>query len=212
MTAKKKTGSPLHLMTNTDLQKQLESLHPLESKLLFCFSRADTLSAPDILKSSGLDDSRLDMASGWLQTKGLLEVKDESVTSLVSLTETGREYLEQGTPEMRIINALREGKQFTVKDVIQSWGMDPTEVSSAVGALKAAGVVTIAQGGNLVLSAGADISAYEFLAALIKSVAEKESAGLASFSKAQQTAINANFHKRGKSKGIFRITEKKNRS
>ena len=76
------------------------------------------------------------MASGWLQTKGLLDVKDESITSSVSLTETGREYLEKGTPEMRIISALREGKQFTVKDVIQSWGMDPTEVSSAVGALK----------------------------------------------------------------------------
>src|SRR5512146_864589 len=134
-------------MNASDLQKTLESLHPLESKLLLCFQLGDTLPAPDILKASGLDDSRLDMASGWLQTKGLLEVKDESVTSLVSLTETRREYLEKGIPEMRIINALREGKQFTVKDVIQSWGMDPTEVSSAVGALKAAGVVQIVQGG-----------------------------------------------------------------
>ncbi len=118
-------------MAANDLIKLLESLHPLESKVLLCFNQGDALSASDILKFSGLDESRLDMASGWLQTKGLLEVKDESVTSLVSLTETGREYLEKGTPEMRIINALREGKQFTVKDVIQSWGMDPTEVSSA---------------------------------------------------------------------------------
>src|SRR5512143_1130124 len=161
-------------MSATDPTKLLESLHPLENKVLHCFHQGDTFSASDILKSSGLDDSRLDMASGWLQTKGLLEVKDESITSFVSLTETGREYLEKGTPEMRIINALREGKQFTVKDVIQSWGMDPTEVSSATGSLKAHGVIQIAQGGFLVLVAGADMSGYEFLSSLIGTVSQKE--------------------------------------
>src|SRR5512147_439893 len=130
-------------MSANDLTKLIESLHPLENKVLLCFTGAESLSAPDVQKLSGLDESRLDMASGWLQTKGLLDVKDESITSFVSLTETGKEYLEKGTPEMRIINALRQGKQFTVKDVIQSWGMEPTEVSSAVGALKESGVMQI---------------------------------------------------------------------
>ena len=199
-------------MAASDLIKLLESLHPLENKLLVSFERGGPLPAADLLTVSGLDESRLDMASGWLQTKGLLVVEDESVTSLVSLTDTGSEYREKGTPEMRIIQALREGKQFTVKDIIQSWGMDPAEVSSAVGALKAAGVVQIAQGGILVLASGADIAAYEFLSSLIKAVSEKGAADLASFSGDQQAAINANFHKRGKSKGIFRITEKKNRT
>ena len=138
-------------MTTSELQKLLESLHPLEHKVLLCFDREGALSAPDILTKSGLDESRLDMASGWLQSKGLLDVKDESITSLVSLTETGKEYLEKGTPEMRIIDALREGKQFTVKDIIQSWGMDPSEVSSAVGALKEDNAVRIVQGGVLEL-------------------------------------------------------------
>jgi phenylalanyl-tRNA synthetase alpha chain len=200
-------------MATNDLIQLLESLHPLEGKVLLCFNQGDTLSASDILKSSGLDDSRLDMASGWLQSKGLLEVKDESVTSLVSLTETGREYLEKGIPEMRIFNELREGKKFTVKDVIQSWGMDPTEVSSAVGALKASGVISIGQGGFLMLSKEADLSSYAFLADLIKKVAAKEPAELASFALSkEQPVLQDNFHKRGKSKGIFRITEKKNRS
>ena len=200
-------------MATSDLIKLLESLHPLENKVLLCFAGIDTLPASEIMNVSGLDESRLDMASGWLQSKALLNVQDDSVTSLVSLTETGREYLEKGTPEMRIINALREGKQFTVKDVIQSWGMDPSEVSSAVGALsKEAGVIRVVQGGNLELVAGKDISAYEFLTELIRTVSEKDQAELSAFSEVHQTAIQANFHKRGKSKGIFRITEKKNRS
>ncbi len=199
-------------MAQIDLIAMLESLHPLEHKVLLCFERGGSFSAPDIMQCSGLDESRLDMASGWLQPKGLLQVKDESVTSLVSLTETGRDYLEKGTPELRIITALRDGKQFTVKDVIQNWGMEPSEVSSAMGGLREAGVVRIVQGGVLELVSGADIAAYEFLSGLIKTASEKDSAELRSFSEAHQAAIQANFHKRGKSKGIFRITEKKNRS
>jgi phenylalanyl-tRNA synthetase alpha chain len=199
-------------MTISALIKLLESLHPLESKVLLSFQQGEPLSAFELLKASGLDESRLDMASGWLQSKGLLDVKEESITSLVSLTETGREYLEKGTPEMRIINALREGKQLTVKDIIQTWGMDPSEVSSAVGALKETKAVQVAQGGVLVLVGGADISGYESLSGLIRTLAGNEQSELTSFSEEQQASLNANFHKRGKSKGLFRISEKKNRA
>src|SRR5512135_2572581 len=199
-------------MTAPEHIKLLESLHPLESKLLLCFAAKTTVSVPEILSTSGLDESRLDMASGWLQTKGLLDVREESVTTLVSLTETGRYYLEKGTPEIRIIGALREGNKVTVKEIIQSWGMEPAEVSSAVGTLKEAGVIRIVQGGILELSSGANVSEYDFIGALIKAVAESDRTDLSAFTPEQQSAIHSNFHKRGKSKGIFRIIEKKNRS
>ncbi|MGE5751238.1 MAG: hypothetical protein ACM30F_03805, partial [Nitrospirota bacterium] len=150
-------------MATPDHIKLLDSLHPLENKVLFCFSQDDTLSASDIMNSSGLDESRLDMASGWLQSKGLLAVTGETVTTYETLTETGAEYKEKGTPENRIIAALREKKQFTVKDIIQSWGMDPTEVSSAVGSLKASNVVRIAQGGILELDPAGDTTPFELL-------------------------------------------------
>ena len=198
-------------MTASDLMKLLESLHPLESKVLLCFTDQEARSAAEILSLSGLEESRLDMAAGWLQTKNLLEVRDESVTSLVSLTETGRDYLGKGTPEMRIIGALREGKQFTVKDIIQSWGMEPSEVSSATGSLKANGVIAIVQGGALELTATLNISSYEFLQSVIKEIGNA-SVNLSSLPSDKREIIEANFHKRGKGKGIFRITEKKNRS
>jgi phenylalanyl-tRNA synthetase alpha chain len=199
-------------MNSSELQKTLASLHPLENKVLLCFGPAGSASAAEILKSSGLDESRLDMASGWLQSKGLLEAKDDSVTSLVSLTETGKEYLDKGTPEMRIINALKEDRQFTVKDIIQTWGMDPSEVSSAVGALKEAGVVRIVLGGVLELVASASVTPYEFLTVMIARFANTDQMDLSELPSAEQDTVQANFHKRGKSKGIFRITEKKNRS
>ncbi len=194
-----------------DLTKLLESLHPLENRLLLSFRDANELPAVEVQARSGLDESRLDMASGWLQSKEFLDVKDESVTSLVSLTETGRQYLEKGTPELQIIRALREGKQFSVKDVIQTWGLDPSEVSSATGELKNKGVIRIIQGGVLELNRDADVSRYEFAGEVIKDVAAGPSVVISGFPSDKQEFIQANFHKRGKSKGIFRITEKKNR-
>ncbi len=199
-------------MEPADIAKTLESLHPLENKVLLSFVAETTLSGSDLLNKSGLDESRLDMASGWLTAKGLVAVAEGSVTSLVSLTDTGREYLDKGTPEMRIINALREGKQFTVKDVIQAWGMDPTEVSSATGELKNKGIVRIVQGGVLELQTGADTKTYEFVSEVIADAAAGTSLSLSDFPADKQEVINANFHKRGKSKGIFRITERKNRT
>ncbi len=198
-------------MTTVDKIKLLESLHPLEHKLLLSFERGDTLSAAEIMGISGLDESRLDMAAGWLQTKGMLEVTGETVTSSVALTEAGAEYREKGTPEMRIIAALREGKQFTVKDVIQTWGMDPSEVSSATGSLKASNIIRIAQGGILELNQAADTAPYDLLKEVIDETGTA-SVVLSGFPEEKQSVIHANFHKRGKAKGIFRITDKKNRT
>ncbi|HLE40794.1 MAG TPA: phenylalanine--tRNA ligase subunit alpha [Nitrospirota bacterium] len=198
-------------MTPSELIKALESLHPLENRVLLCFTRGEAVSASDIMRVSGLDESRLDMAAGWLQSKGLLRVAGETVATSVSLTETGAEYREKGTPEMRIISALREGKKFTVKDIIQSWGMDPSEVSSATGSLKASNVIRIAQGGLLELDQAGNTAPFELLQEIIEETAGA-SLALSGLPIHKQEVIQANFHKRGKSKGIFRITEKKDRS
>ncbi len=199
-------------MTTPELQKLLESLHPLEHKVLICFDQTTTLSAADILAASGLDEARLDMASGWLTSKGLVSVSGESITTTITLTETGNEYLKHGTPKMRIIKALHEGRQFTVKDIIQSWGMDPSDVSSAVGALKQSGMIQIAEGGILVFGFGPTQTVDDYIHGLIRMVGEKDQVDLLTLSDPDQREIQANFHKRGKAKGIFRITEKKNRS
>jgi phenylalanyl-tRNA synthetase alpha chain len=198
-------------MNPSEQHKILESLHPLENKFLLAYERGETLTAKDIMDLSGLDESRLDMASGWLVAKGLIAVTGETVTAFVALTETGADYREKGTPENRIIKALREGKRFTVKDVIQTWGMDPSEVSSATGSLKSNAVIRIVQGGILELDPAGNAAPYELLQNVISRTGS-EPVMLTVFEQHEQAVINDNFHKRGKGKGIFRITEKKNRS
>ena len=198
-------------MDPSDLNKLVESFHPLENKLLLSFLRSDSLAATEIMAQSGLDESRLDMAAGWLASKGLLAVTGEKATVSASLTETGLEYLAKGIPEHRIIAALRDGKKFTVKDVLQSWGMDPSEVSSATGSLKSNNVLRIVQGGVLELITEGDTRAYDLLQEVIEETGSASHV-LSSFPEHKQAVIQDNFHKRGKGKGIFRITEKKDRT
>jgi phenylalanyl-tRNA synthetase alpha chain len=198
-------------MNPSEQNAVLESLHPLENKFLLAFERSETLSAREIMAASGLDESRLDMAAGWLVAKSLIDLAGEEVTVFVTLTETGTDYREMGTPENRIINALRDGKQFTVKDIIQSWDMDPSEVSSATGSLKANKVIRIVQGGVLELDPAGNTAPYGLLQGIIEKVGG-ETALLTAFPEQEQAVIRENFHKRGKGKGIFRVTERKNRS
>ena len=198
-------------MTPSEQNKLIESFHPLENRLLLSFARSESLSATDIMALSGLDESRLDMAAGWLISKGLLSVTGEDVTVYGSLTETGAEYRAKGTPERRIIGALREGKRFTVKDIIQSWGLDPSEVSSATGSLKSSNIIRIVQGGVLELVQTGDTQPYDLLQEVIEETGDA-SVALSMLPEHKQVIVKDNFHKRGKGKGIFRITEKKNRT
>jgi phenylalanyl-tRNA synthetase alpha chain len=203
-------------MAQSDPHTLLASLHPLEHRFLLAFERGETLSATEIREFSGLDESRLDMAAGWVTARNIVTQTGESVTSLVSLTETGEEYRQHGTPENHIVRDLREGRQFTVKDAPQILGMDPSEMSSAIGSLKARGIIRVGQGGRIELTGdgdtGPDLRLQEIIHAFEQSAGESRVIPLLQFSPEQQELIQANFHKRGKGKGIFRIMEKKDRS
>ncbi len=189
----------------------LQGLHPLEIKLLQSFRDKETLASKEIIDIGLMDESRLDTASNWLIKKGLIEISGEDITSSVSLTETGKDYYENNIPELRILSALHEGKSLTVKDISQTFHLDPLEVSSALGLLKESGVTQIVQGGLLELKSGGDANGFESLQDLIRFIGEKGIADLNLLSNEQREIIEVHCRKRGKSKGIFRISEKKNR-
>lgn len=188
----------------------LEGLHPLEIKFLLSFKEKESLTSKEILNQ--MDESHLDMASNWLLRKGLIELKGEEITSFVSLTESGKDYYENKTPETRILSALRDGRRFSVKEIGQSFGLDPLEVSSAIGALKESGVIQITQGGLLELKPGSYTKEFDILQDLIGFIREGGTIDINHLSDDQKVRIETHHRKRGKSKGIFRISEKKERT
>ncbi|MEK6576930.1 MAG: phenylalanine--tRNA ligase subunit alpha [Nitrospirota bacterium] len=131
----------------TDTKKILEGMHPFEIKVLQTFLDSPRVSEGKICENTGLKESQASMAIGWLQAKGIIEQVDEEVTKGVFLTELGIRYADEKLPELRILDWLKVHPEQTIAGLKESRILDPEELSSAIGALKALGAIKIGKGG-----------------------------------------------------------------
>src|SRR3990172_6408697 len=137
-----------------DIKQLLAGLHPLERKVLAVMKARPALWDHDLIQETALDESRLSMALGWLLTKGIVKVEEEKVAPFVAITKLGKKYTVEGIPEKRILGDIHSGKKLTIKDLREQSGMDPSEVSTAIGNLRAKDheVVRVGPGGLLELT------------------------------------------------------------
>lgn len=194
-----------------------DNLHPLEIKVLEAFGADRTVSSlatSQLAQSTGLESSQLSMAIEWLVAKQLLVTVSETVTPLVSLTPVGKVYAEQGSPLERILSAAREastsGKRLTIADLQDREGLDPSEVSKAVGRLKKEGALLVIQGGCLESTGRASPSA-EAMRLLLRELREA-TRPLDSFPEDHRSLIREYAVKRGSSREPFRVEEHVTRS
>jgi len=200
-------------MQESEITKLAESLHPLEKKVLVQFSGQDKLTEEVILeRDPSLQPSQLSMALGWLLTKEIVKVVDESVEALVSLTPTGSAYAKEKIPLLRMVEEIKSKGQVPIRELQQRKDMEPEEKSSAIGALKASGAVVIVSGGKLELTDQSRLVEFESLQRVIEQLSKMEIAiAVATLPKEDQAAIEAHHRKRGKAKGIFRVDERVHR-
>jgi phenylalanyl-tRNA synthetase alpha chain len=195
-------------MTLTDADNLESSLHPLEVAVIGALAGPKQATEAEIAEAAGLDPARRDMACGWLVEKQVIECVEEHVTHLVSLTEIGERYAQQGTPEARIVSALSAGEGVTLASLAEDLGLEQAEAGTAVGALRKAAVVTAGPGGALELVPGADLASVEGVTDLIAAVAEAGTLDQADLPEARQTLLAGLHRKRGKAKGVFRVDER----
>ena len=137
-----------------DTTATLESLHPLELKVLTAFGQSEEpITDAQLIASTQLDPSQVSMAVGWLLSKQLLALSAEQITPMVSLTETGERYYESASPHEWILQSTKEsrrsGEPVTVKDLQNQGRFQPTELSRALGLLKKDGSIRLASGGSI---------------------------------------------------------------
>jgi phenylalanyl-tRNA synthetase alpha chain len=80
-----------------DISSVIDSLHPLEIKVLTAFGaepRGTKLTTEQLVAATALDPSQLSMAVEWLLAKRLLAIDAETVTPVVSLTPVGEDFFE----------------------------------------------------------------------------------------------------------------------
>ncbi|MDH5739794.1 MAG: phenylalanine--tRNA ligase subunit alpha [Nitrospira sp.] len=195
----------------------IDSLHPLEIKVLTTFGASQSgtvLDSEQLAVAAELESSQLSMAVEWLLAKALITIQLETVTPIVSLTKIGEEYYRGASPIERVLDAAREaagtGKRLTIPDLQSQDGLDPSDVSKAVGRLKKEGVLLIVQGG-CIETTGRPSPTVEALRTLLKQMHESSRA-LKDFSEGDRRVIEDYAVKRGNAKEPFRVDERVTRA
>ncbi|MDE3017748.1 MAG: phenylalanine--tRNA ligase subunit alpha [Nitrospirota bacterium] len=198
-----------------DPHAQIGSLHPLEIKVLIALRQHQALQSrplrqEDIGHAAGLEPSQLSMAVEWLLAKALIRVESEVVTPIASLSKVGERYFEKYAPIERILSVVRDakqtGKRITIQDLQVREGLEPSEMSGAVGSLKKEGAIRIVAGGH-VEATGAPSPLTESLRTLLKDLhgAPRE---LHAFPEALRRVIEQYAVKRGNPNEPFRIDDR----
>ena len=193
------------------IEEIISSLHPLEIKTLLSFEESKEQFASEILTSTGLREDRLRTALEWLQPKELISCVDETKELLVSLTETGEELSKKKILELRILDILQEKEGVSILELAKMTDEEPKETNVAVANLKKSGIAQIKEGGFVERIKGADNSGWTDRQQLIEKVAEAGSCKREEFGQGEWEIIENSSRKRGKSKGIFRVSEKVDR-
>lgn len=196
-----------------DLNQLISGLHPLERKVLGALKKRPSYWDFELIRDTGLNESRVSMALGWLLAKDIIMVKEEKQTASISLSDVGKRYADIGLPEKRINDELMAGKRPTIKDLRERDDLDPSEVSTAIGNLKANQMIEIGEGGALKPFGGSFPPMVEgVLVKLLKRLAEKDEAeNKANLSSEEYHLLSDFLEKKWKTRGVIKHHEKKSR-
>ncbi|MFQ5598477.1 MAG: phenylalanine--tRNA ligase subunit alpha [Nitrospiria bacterium] len=201
-------------MDDAGLSILAEGLHPLEKQVLHLFSNKARLSETELLEQNpSLQSAQLSMALGWLQTKDVLALVDTHEDTFVSLTEVGRSYAKDKHPPLRMAEAIQAAGALSIKALQAREDMEAEEKSRAIGALRASGAVEVLSGGLLKICDPDKLSAFEAVQATIHRLEETQApVSMQALSAQDRSVVEAHHRKRSKSKGIFRVDARVNRT
>jgi len=189
------------------IEQLLTGLHPLERTVLAVFRDEATAWDHQLAERTGLDESRLSMALGWLLSKSLLCVEQERTSNFIALTDLGRRYAKELIPEQRIVSALKAGTRLLIQDLRERLGLDQLEVSTAVGNLKQCGSITVGQGGVLELLI--ESLPYPILPQLLNKLNNSpQPINLPELTKDEQKLLSETLDKSWKTRGVVKWSEK----
>jgi phenylalanyl-tRNA synthetase alpha chain len=138
-----------------EIEKLVESLHPLERKAVPFLNKCNTLK--ELMQHTSLSEAEAMRALQWLENKEILKIHSE-VKETLELDKNGQEYIKAGLPERRFLKAL-EKKILPINQIGKEAALTPEEATVCLGLLKSKaaieidkGVVTITDQGRKALS------------------------------------------------------------
>lgn len=126
-----------------DLNKLIQSLHPLERSVLpFLKDGADLKT---LVEKTKLKEVEVMRALQWFENKKVLKIISE-VNEVVELDSNGKKYIsEQGLPERRLLTALGDS-ELTLEATKKKAGLESDEFNISLGLLRKKAAITIKDG------------------------------------------------------------------
>ncbi|MBU2633911.1 MAG: phenylalanine--tRNA ligase subunit alpha [Nanoarchaeota archaeon] len=120
------------------MNKLMESLHPLERKILPILING--ISLKEIVKKSKLKDVEAMRALQWLENKEIIKLKKD-VKEIVDLDKNGKEYLKEGLPEKKFLKVL--DKELSFDEIKDKANLNDQEFNISLGLLRKKGVIEL---------------------------------------------------------------------
>ncbi len=123
------------------MEIDVKSLHPLEVKVLL--NMEGELTVEKVLDGLSFNLGQCNQAFSWLSQKKCIEEKEKRKKTLYELTELGREYRENRTPEERIFELLKIEGALALPEIAEKLGLENKDVGSAFGQMSKEKVLTM---------------------------------------------------------------------
>ena len=194
-----------------DILTTVKNLHPLEIRILLSYKKSDELTVEKVERDLSFKSGNGNQALSWLSGKGLISELRRVPAVFYELTDLGRDWNENGTPEQRILSIARERPgELGLVEIADSLGLDKKDIGSAFGSLSKSGVLALDENKRVIpvsdKPSGEGLGDLTILAMLLKKAAEKESLPLAlsGLSEVEEQVITRNSKKRGAADAAFR--------
>lgn len=205
-----------------DIQGLVKNLHPLEVRIIRQYGLQDELTIEKVESELGFKSGNGNQALSWLLSKGLVREVRRETRLFYELTDLGRQWKDQGTPEERMLKLLKSKSGLRLPEIAEALGIGNKDVGSAFGALSKAGLLAMDDAKRVVLAAAADIldsglpakgeaaEKMSVLRRLLEKAAAAQGGIVAdeSLSEAEKKVMAGVAKKRGASDAAFRIVER----
>ncbi len=184
-------------------------LHPLEVKVLLHYGSKEPLSHALLVADLGFNLGQANQALSWLAAKELVSETARAQRVFFEITDFGRECIEKGTYEHRIVSQLAEGP-LSLPEIARKLGIEAKDVGSAFGGLSKDKVLAMDGDKRAVLAAGGEAllkkREMSVQALLKKALSAPLDEGALSGAEKELAASQAK--KRGAAGSLFRLVER----
>jgi len=193
-----------------DVKNIIKNLHPLEIKVLLNYSQDDELTSEKLQKELDYKEGHANQAFSWLGGKELVAVVKRTPHTFYEITDLGRKYAKDGTPDERIVSFVKANGAKTLPEIAAGAGIEQKDVGSAFGQLSKDGVLKM-NAEKKAEYTGVELPARISLAKALFDRAAASDNGLldnAALSADEQKVIATFAKKRGAADSPFKIIER----